>query len=148
MIKDDYQIVPYTAQHHFLLSAKFGQAIGKAQDRNIYQTGGPGYTLLYQGEGVGCAGVIILWQGVGDAWAFLGPDARKHLRAIQFYTRRGLAMVCQEYRLRRVQAHVFKDFTAARRWAERFGFKVESEMPLAGPGGETLIRYTYFPQGE
>jgi len=97
---------------------------------------------------IASAGIIILWTGVGDAWAYLGPEARQHLRAIQLYTRRGLKMICQGRELRRVQALVVKEFKAARRWAESFGFQTESEMLLAGPNGETLIRYVYFPQGE
>lgn len=144
----DYAVVPYRAEHHNAIAGQLGQAIGRPQDRTIYETGGPGFTLLYQGRVIASAGIIILWTGVGDAWAYLGPESRQHLRAIQLYTRRGLKMICQGHQLRRVQALVVKDFEAARRWAESFGFETESEMLLAGPSGETLVRYVYFPQGE
>lgn len=142
--KADYEIVPYTSQH----SRELGQVFGSPKERDVYETSGPGFTLLYQGKVIASAGVIRLWSGVGDGWACLGPDARRHLRAIQFYTHRGLTMVCREHKLRRLQALVVKDFEAACRWATSLGFHVESEMPLAGPNGETLIRFVHFPQGE
>lgn len=140
----DYTVVPYESKH----AVELGQAFGRPKDRDVYETGGPGFTLLYQGRVIASAGVIVLWTGVGDAWAQLGPESRQHLRAIQFYTRRGLSMISRERHLRRVQALVIKEFEAARRWAESLGFEVESEMPLAGPNGETLVRYAYFPKGE
>ena len=142
--RSDYEVVPY-ASHH---AAQLGQAFRNPKARDIYETGGPGFPLLFRGRVIAGGGVIILWSGVGDAWALLGPESRQHLRAIQFYTRRGLEMVCREHHLRRVQALVVKDFEAARRWVESLGFQVEGEMPLAGPSGETLVRYTHFPQGE
>ena len=135
---------------------------------------GPAYTATVDGEVAGCAGVALAGPGYGawgTAWALLGPLAHQHPRFVVLAVADGLARICQEHRLVRVEADVLADFPRARRWVEWMetpdwfepyadpairarrwvewmGFTEESQMPLRGPGGSTMVRYVIFPKDD
>ena len=110
---------------------------------------GPAYTATVDGEVAGCAGVALAGPGYGawgTAWALLGPLAQAHPRFVVMAVAVGLARIIRDHHLVRVEADVLADFPQARRWVEWMGFQEESQMPLRGPEGTTMIRYVIFPK--
>jgi hypothetical protein len=112
------------------------------------EAGGPAWTGLVNDEVACCAGVMLLYSGVGEAWAVMTNVGRQHSLFVHRQVSRILRDIIRHQRLRRVQADVIESFVAGRRWAESLGFTQESEMRLAGPRGETLVRYAMFPKLE
>lgn len=109
----------------------------------LYARYGPAYSMWIDGQIAGCAGVMIPWDGHGDAWAILTPLGRRHPGLVHRAVREHFARIRTDYKLRRVQADVIADFTAGRRWAEHLGLHLEGLMPAFGPKGETFARYAW-----
>ena len=45
-----------------------------------FETGGPGWTMLADGQVVGCAGLTIPWPGLGHAWLLPSPELPRYPR--------------------------------------------------------------------
>ena len=103
------------------------------------QSMGPSFTAFRCGKAIGAAGLIFIWEGFAQAWAYIGLQRIGHqeFRAL----RDGLNLLMEEHRLRRVQTEVLTEHEAAHRMIRRLGFKSEAEMPCFGVKGETYTRY-------
>jgi hypothetical protein len=101
---------------------------------------GPAYTGLYDGEIIAIAGVMLMWKGVGEAWAMFAPDLGKHKFFVHRMTKSILDQIAVEHGLRRVQACVEASFVTGCRWIEALGFKGEGVMPEYF-NGKTFIRF-------
>lgn len=102
----------------------------------------PAYTAFDGDRILGCAGVLILWDGFGEGWVWINKElAEKH--ALWFHkTVKGILWaIIKEYDLRRVQCTVDINYVMGTKWARALGFKEESQMPDCGPKGETFVRY-------
>jgi hypothetical protein len=90
------------------------------------------------GDVIGSAGVINLWEGRGMAWAYLSVNARNHMLPITKAVRRFLE-VCP---LRRVEMTVDAEFPQGHRWANMLGFKLEcGRMQAYRPDGGACSLY-------
>lgn len=109
----------------------------------LYARYGPAYSMWIDGALAGCAGVMIPWDGHGDAWAVLTPIGRRYRGLVHRAVIEHFARIRSDYKLRRVQADVIADFAAGRRWCEHLGLRFEGLMPAFGPKGETFARYAW-----
>lgn len=108
-----------------------------------YRNGGPAYSGWLDGHLVGCAGLVIPWQGRAEGWAVFTPFGRQHAGLVHRAVYRGLQRLIKEHGLRRIQGDTFATYLTGCRWLERLGFERESLMPLYGPNGETFARYVW-----
>lgn len=115
--------------------------VGRLVDPAFYERG-PAFSGFLNGTLLGCAGVVPLWPGLGEAWIVLSPEGRRH-RAWYRAVARILPSIAASGRFRRIQADVVREFEAGRRFVERLGFKYEFTMPKYGPNGEDFVRYVY-----
>jgi hypothetical protein len=106
---------------------------------------GPAYTGRIDDEIAICAGVLIPWPGLGEAWAVLSDLGRQHPLFVHRRVARVLRSIIRECHLNRIQCGVDISFSVGREWVERLGFRPESVMPQYGPKGETFVRYVIFP---
>jgi len=106
----------------------------------MFATKGPAFTARQGACVIACAGVMLFWPGVGEAWSVLSPCAAEH-PMIHRHVKRGLAGIIESHGLWRVQATVLDGFAKGERWITRLGFQFESAMPAFGPKGETYNRY-------
>lgn len=95
---------------------------------------GPGWTAVYQNQIVACAGVMIMWKGVGEAWVFFSklmedPELRRaaYVQVLEY-----LARVISKHDLHRVQATCRVDFPPASQYLERLGFEFEGLLRQYG----------------
>jgi hypothetical protein len=93
------------------------------------------FSAAEAGRIVGCAGIVPLWPGVGQAWAVLSDAALSHPVILTRAVQRELAHIETKLALRRVQATVAEDHVEGRRWLAWLGFEVEGLMRNYGPGG-------------
>lgn len=76
---------------------------------------------------VGCAGVVKIWPGRYQAWAYIARDANAYMLPIVRATRNFLRSLgdC------RVEAAVAEDFPKGRRFAQLVGMERETPYPMA-----------------
>lgn len=89
---------------------------------------GPSFSGVVDGKVVGCGGVRILWNGVGEAWAIFSKDIIKYPKEAYYYINKFLHIIIKDQNLHRVQAYVRTDVNIAVKYIENLGFKRESMM--------------------
>lgn len=91
---------------------------------------------------LGCAGVMRLWSGVGEATAFFTPELRERFPiGLHKAALKGLRKIQSDFKYHRIQMHVAPDFKAGCEWAKRLGFKREGVMPMYTWDKRTLVRF-------
>lgn len=88
---------------------------------------------------LGCAGVIPVWQGRAQAWAFLSGDIGLHMTACTRFVRHMLDMHPAD----RIEATVLDGFSAGHRWMGLLGFECETPkgMRKYDPAGRRMMLY-------
>ena len=110
-----------------------------------WKTGGPAYTLVIDGQIVGCAGVMLLKWGRGEAWTLLSGLLYQYPKTCFKAVRDGLKGIIRDEGLTRVQALVRPDFEEGKRFMSHLGFKEEGILAAYGPGGEDVIMFGRVP---
>lgn len=82
------------------------------------------YTIKVHDRIVCCAGVVVYWEGRGEAWTYMDSDCKKEFYSIHRTVQRFLDL-CP---LKRIEATVDVDFKAGHRWVESLGFKCEAPL--------------------
>lgn len=98
------------------------------------------FSVLGGGRAVGCAGVIPLWDGVGEAWSFFS-DEMKHPFFLHRTVKRYLGRIIEEKKLHRVQMNVLSGFEKGFRWAESLGFRSEGILHDYTTDKQNYMRY-------
>ena len=99
-----------------------------------YMEGGSSYTLVHNGHIICCAGILTLWEGVGEAWFVASHHIHKNSRPfIRFAKKDVMEPVVDKNNLWRVQATVKVGWGTALRFAEFMGFHTEGVMRQYGP---------------
>jgi hypothetical protein len=108
---------------------------------NDFYLSGPSYTLLWENQILLCAGVIIMWEGVGEAW-FRGTNQMyQHKDEVRDRTIYVFGQLFKDNKFKRIQTTVQENWETARRFAEACGMKYEGRMPYYGMTGEHFVRY-------
>lgn len=84
--------------------------------------GGPAFTFTVDDVPLACAGVVILWPGVGSAWTIMSREMLDHPLWITRTVKRMLYQIIQQHDLHRVEAVALVDSIANQRWLEALGF--------------------------
>lgn len=111
------------------------QAYLDAVDVAQLDASGMAFTALLGDEVLGCAGVIELWPGVGQAWAVLSDQALACSTTLTRAALRELDRITCERSFSRVQATVADGHGAGARWLAFLSFEVEGLLVNYGPGG-------------
>ena len=100
-----------------------------AATAEIFASRGPAFTAMLGREILGCAGVMIMWPGVGEAWAVFNEKVSLLFKKEAYvYAANHLYAIIKHKNLHRVQAHCRVDLPKAIRYAENLGFKREAVM--------------------
>ena len=147
----DYTLKPFekadlyrieTRHHEDLEYATMGYNLELFAESFIH---GPGFTLLYKGTIVGCAGVTVLWKGVGEGWFRGSPLIYEHRSKVILASIEGFKMI-RESGFHRIQSIIVADHHAAVRYAEKLGFEFEGVMRKYGPDKSDCLRYAYISE--
>jgi len=96
-----------------------------------------------------CFGITSPWAGYGVAW-FLERDpleVGRHSVGVGRHVVSAFGLWTRETAYRRLDAFPPLLHCASCRLVERLGFSYEGQMPGYGIGGETHLRYVWFPEG-
>jgi len=106
-----------------------------------YAERGPSWTGFWDGQGMACVGIVILWNHVAEGWALTSDLVRQHPCAFHRAVCHKLRYVMQKYELNRLQLSIQRSNAVSRQWAYRLGFRSEGKMRKFGPEGEDYVRY-------
>jgi hypothetical protein len=120
------------------------QSIDTMKLAKEYATHGPCWSGFVGDEIMFCAGIIILWEGVGEGWAYTSDLVAQHPIPFHRSVKRGIEQAAIDYKLRRLQISIPYTHTVSCEWIQRLGFTKESEMQQYGPAGELFVRYVRF----
>lgn len=127
------EIVPFEVEHVLNLDVREhdrpmqGEEAFKEWAKTNHDFG-PSFTGFLDGRVLGCGGVRILWDGVGEAWALFSKEIARHPREAYYYVNKFLKRIVKDWKLHRVQAHVRADVPMAKRYLKNLGFKEEGLM--------------------
>lgn len=97
----------------------------------------PSRTGEVDGVPVASAGILPMWPGRYQAWAYLAADAGKYMTKIH----REVYGFLESTDAKRVEAVVDSDFRAGHRWIKLLGFEWEGTMRCYTPDGRDCDRY-------
>lgn len=141
-----FEIVPFKPEH----LESFKENGGKVLVGNISNMGeilkqlGLKKTIfsgIVEGRVVAIAGIMFLWNGVGEAWASFTPEGEHYMKSIHRKSKE-IIRYCLENGFWRIQTNILAGFHKGIKWVEGLGFKYEGEMRKFSPDGKDMIRYT------
>ena len=105
---------------------------------------GLSFTAEWNGQPIGCAGIMICWPGFGSCWLLASPLITEHRLWLIRIVRRVIAEISQALSLYRLEALAVS--TPAQeygRWLELIGFAREQDGCATSytPKGLDMIRY-------
>ena len=93
------------------------------------------------GKIVGCGGIDILWEGVGEVWLMLTPYINEKPKEGYRCIREGFNKLIENNNLRRIQGYGRAGFHEAHIPFKHLGFSVEGKMKQYTPDGVDCIMY-------
>ncbi len=102
---------------------------------------GPAVSFFFGRRILACAGVSLLWPGVGEGWLMLSSEGAREVRAIYAVSRALVDRWIKVCNLRRLQCAVRADQPRSIRFAEWLGFQREGLMRCYGPGAVDHYMY-------
>ena len=114
----------------------------------MYAQAGPAYTAIAYDQVVLCAGIMLMWPGVGTAWAVVSPLIERYRVSGSAAAMYGLKYLIDKYQFHRVQAPVYEKFDRGIRWVEFLGFKREGPLEAFGRNRENYIMYAWIKEGD
>ena len=124
-------LVPFKAEHLLMLVHRDAGYLESARDAVDKERRGPAFTAIYDNRIIACSGVILLWPGVGAAWAVFTSDVVKHRIWVTRTIRRTLNDIIRVYKLHRVELVALEDNDVNIAWAQSLGFARENGCATA-----------------
>lgn len=122
------KIMPFEVAHSMELQDS-GRFPPMGENRRAYaittfqRSRGTAFTVFEGNQILGCAGISVLWPGVGEAWTMISNEWRAKPLSLHRLIKRGLAQFSTQFH--RVELYVIAEFTEGYKWAERLGFVKE-----------------------
>lgn len=104
----------------------------------LNETEGVGYTAVCDGKIIGCGGIRIYWEGVGEAWAVY-PRKVGQMHLDPQIAKKKLYEMIEENKLKRVQSTPRCDWPEGLTYSKWLGFKVEGKMRKYLPDNGELV---------
>lgn len=99
------------------------------------------YTVLCDGKPIAIGGIMPVWNGVGEAWAFFSSDFKKRPKLLLMLVKYYLDKVIKDCYLHRVQCMVLEGHKVGTRFVKKLGFEYEGTMRNYGQQCETFERW-------
>tara|TARA_R110002110_G_scaffold249387_1_gene465572 strand:- start:320 stop:763 length:444 start_codon:yes stop_codon:yes gene_type:complete len=102
------------------------------------------YTLIHQGHIQCTAGIMPMWDGVGEAWMIASSRIHNNERQFIRYAKSGVMQrLINDHELWRVQANCKVGWSEALRFARMMGFAEEGVMRAYGPEQDDYHRVAW-----
>lgn len=145
------ELIPFELQHlkkieeYHEWDRKSINAIKISDREEFLLNRGPSWTVREGDTILACAGVNLLWGGVGEAWMLTSAKISRHRFYFYKTLKNTFLGLVRTFRLHRVQADVERDFKASCNMMKHLGFHEESTMLNYGPNKEIFVRYVFLP---
>jgi hypothetical protein len=136
-----FEVVPFRAEHLGLIKLQSLQAhlsdwVSLAEGGELEKF--PSYTAMVDGEPIGAAGILWMWRGRAQVWAFISDTGPKNF----IKGHRAVKKFIDGCYVQRIEMTVDCDFPQAHRWAKMLGFHMECErMKYYSPDGRDCALY-------
>lgn len=140
------ELIPFRAEHLLdlrVLSAEEIELAVMEERRKLIA-----FTVMVNGQVIGCAGVSRAYGGVYAAWAFFSDEIRSYPKWLHQTVLAYLTAVRRMERVSRLEALVLSESCRNCRWIERLGFRFESVALKAGINGEDCRRYYWVKESQ
>ncbi len=142
----EWEIIPYRTEHALEITQRLEERDKREHEDFLKwakenETPGTSFTAYHRGRIIGCAGIRILWQGVGEAWVFFDQSITECAKEAYYYVGRYMRSIASEHSLHRIQAFVAANDHAAIRYVDNLGFRVEGKLERYGPSGDDYFLY-------
>ena len=139
-------LVPFRAEHAMslinrdtLTSMEISEAVAREQN-------GPAYTALLGDKIIACSGVMVMWPGVGYAWASFSDEMYDHRVWVTRMVRRALVDIAKALNLHRIEAVALCDSGPNQDWLELLGFTPEGGVARKYTQDKRSVRrYEFIP---
>lgn len=127
-------IIPFRVDHYDAIKDVYSEPslapmfISQRSIMNNVKRFGPSYTCIDEDGIVGCGGIAMLWERVGQAWAIFSPSIEKHGLFVSKFAKWVIYAKKREYGLDRIQAIVLSSSEKNKRWVEFLGFQYEGTL--------------------
>ena len=136
------QLIPFRAEHMLALANRDTPVREELMLAIKKEREGPAYTAVLGETVIGCAGVILMWHGMGVVWMTLSETAALYRIWLTRTARRALADIMRAHGLHRLEAVVRADNERNSKWIEAMGFKPEGGIAHAyTEDRQDVIRY-------
>jgi len=110
--------------------------------KEIWRAPGASFTLMIDGKPVGCAGIVTITDGMGEAWAVLGNVIERYCKSAFWATKKGLEKIIREQKLKTVQSFVESDYEEGKHFLYHLGFvEVDADYSVLAPDGRPMIKF-------
>jgi hypothetical protein len=141
------RIVPFEPAHLQAIEAREFEARemlflpDMAERVRDYMARGMAYTGFLGDKILMCAGIVVLWRGVGEVWSVTTPLVTKYPLTFHRTMSRVLGLLERSMGLWRIQVAIHANHYVSQRWIERLGFEFESFKPGYGPDGSRYVGF-------
>lgn len=104
----------------------------------------PAYVAEWQNKVIAGGGVVMFWEGVGEAWLMFAKDAEKCGTQLIRAVSRMADIMMNKHGLKRLQAVVRTDFEKAIKLVELVGFTREGTLKNYCPDGADVYMYARY----
>ena len=115
------RLVPFKVEHMLAFIDHHNYVLPEMRFADLKERGGPAFTAMLDNKVVGCAGVMVLWPGVGHAWLTVDKAMEKHGIWLTRIVRSILQDTMRALNLHRIEAVSINDH----RWLHVLGFHIE-----------------------
>ena len=142
------KIIKYSAEHALLLTPRPEEEILREMgDYKSWATTNEKHssvalTAVYEDLVLACGGVRDMWEGVGEAWLLLSPEAVLHRVSIVREIKKHLRDLLNRGTYHRIQAHARMDFSVAHMFLKKLDFEEEGFMTAYYPDKMDSILYS------
>jgi len=94
------------------------------------------------GKIMACAGIRVLWPGVGEAWAIFSDEVEKYPKEAYVLVAHFALQLIKDFGLKRLQAYCDTDNPLAVKYLENLGFKREGLLRKYARDGKDQFIYS------
>lgn len=121
-------IVPFKAEHMLAFVDRDTDILQEMRFATQKEQGGPAFTAMLDNKILGCAGIILLWPGVGQAWVSFGKEIEGYGVWMSRMVKAILRDSIRTFQLHRIEAVVLSDNTRNIKWIKAVGFSREDRF--------------------
>jgi len=146
-LNKDIEVIAYLPEHAREILVRPGDLHVKQNEEFIKWTElnskGGAFTgrRISDGKILACAGIRILWPGVGEAWAIFCDEVGSYAFEAYAYIATYALQIINDFNLKRIQCFVQADNALYVKYLENLGFRREGLLRKFGRNGEDHYIY-------